>query len=103
MLRDRKFFDVVWLHMDTTHPVYSAAVVAMRIQHESTGSFKLSINLKKDGLEALIKVVGVASGWAAGKLWKPAILRTFTETDHAEIIFLVRDFGWEDPPVLDPA
>lgn len=101
--RANRMFDFIWIHMDTTHPSYVGAINAMRVQHEALDDFKLGINLKKDGLEAVVKVAGVVSGWVSGKSWNAAVIQVFADTDHIEVGTLVHNTDWEDPPVLDPA
>lgn len=101
--RANRMFDLIWVHMDTAHPSYVGAINSMRAQHEAAGDFELSINLKKDGAEALVKVAGVVPGWIQGKPWAAAVIQVFADTEHDEALTLVRNIGWEDPPVLDPA
>jgi len=98
--RANRMFDLIWLHMDTTHPSYAGAIVVMRAQHEALDDFKLSINLKKDGLESLVKVAGVVPSWVTGKAWNAAVLQVFTDADHAEIATLVANDAWEEPVIL---
>ena len=93
--RNNRIIDILWLHMDVTHVNYAAAITAMRAQHEGQGPFKLSINLKDDGTEALVKVVGVVAVWTGGKPWFAAVKRVFTDADHDEAVTLVRDLLWE--------
>lgn len=95
--RNRQPIDIIWLYMDAMHPSYAAAITAMRTQHEGQGPFKLSISLKDDGTEALVKVVGVVPIWVVEKPWNAAVKRVFTETDHNEALTLVRDPLWEPP------
>lgn len=97
MKRNKQPIDIIWLHMDAMHVNYAATILAARAQHEGKGEFKLSINLKDDGTEALIKVVGVVPAWVVGKSWRAAVKRVFTEADHNEVVTLVRDPLWEPP------
>ncbi len=100
MNRNKQPIDIIWLHMDAMHASYSAAINAMRAQHENQGSFKLGINLNNDGTEALVKVAGVRAGWPVGKSWNAAVKRVFIEADHVDASALVRDLLWE-PPEFD--
>lgn len=93
--RNKTDINIIWLHMDATHPDYNAAILVMRVQHENQGSFKLSINLKDDGTEALVKIIGILSTWPENKAWAVAVKRVFTETDHDEAVVLVKDLLWE--------
>ena len=95
--RNKQPIDIVWFHMDAMHVSYFAAIVAMRAQHETKGSFNLSINLSDDGTEALVKVAGVRAAWPVGKSWNAAVTRVFTEADHDRAAALVRDPIWEPP------
>lgn len=100
--RSNRMFDLIWLHMDATHPSYTGAINAMRGQHEALADFKLSVNLKKDGSEALVKVAGVVPGWTQGKPWAAAVIRTFVEADHDEAMVMTSHVDWEDRPANDP-
>ncbi len=94
--RANRMFDLIWVHMDATHSSYNGAINAMRAQHEALDDFKLSVNLKKDGLEALVKVAGVVPGWVQGKPWAAAVIRIFDDSDHDEAGVLVNNILWED-------
>ena len=96
--RNRKFFPSIWVHLDATHENYATAINVMRAQHEGQGSLKLSINLKDDGTEALVKVSGVTPTWLASKPWQDVVKRVFTDADHAEAVAMVRDPIWEPTP-----
>jgi len=100
--RANRQFDLIWIHMDTTHPLYNGAIAVLRAQHRREGDFELSINLKKDGSEAVVKVAGVVPAWIQGKSFAAAVIRVFDDTDHDEASVLVNNVGWEDPPILDP-
>ncbi len=100
MRRNKQPFDVIWLHLDATHPAYDAAVIAMRSRHEAHGSFKLSINMKDDGTEALVKVAGALPSWVLPKPWAAVVKQVFIEVDHDEAVTLVRDPLWE-PETVD--
>ncbi len=95
--RANRMFDLIWVHMDATHSSYNGAINAMRARHEAAGDFKLSINLKKDGLEALVKVAGVVPTWTQGKPWIAAVIQVFADTDHDGVSLLVNNVDWEDP------
>lgn len=101
MKRNKLPIDIIWVHMDATHPSYASALTGMRALHESQGPFKLSVNLSDDGTESLVKVAGVVSAWTAGKPWAAAVKRVFTEADHDEAATLVHDPLWEPPPRFD--
>ncbi len=92
--RDRQRIDIVWLHLDALHPKVAQTVDAARSQHEGQGDFKLSVNTKADGTEALVKVAGVLGDWIVGKPWAAPILRVFTEADHDQAISLVTAPAW---------
>ena len=94
MKRNGLPIEIIWLHMDAMHGSYAPAVNASRAQHEDRGSFMLSVNLKDDGTEALVKVVGVTTPWVTGKAWSGAILRVFTEADHDEAVTMVNAAAW---------
>ena len=87
--------ELIWFHMDATHAVYAQAITAMRNRHEAQGPFKLSINLKDDGSEALVKVANPPPGWQIAVPWAPAVIRKFAEADHDQAVTLVRDPIWE--------
>ena len=95
LTRDNTPFDVIWVHMNTAHVNYAGAIAAMRVIHENAGSFKLSINLKDDGTESLVKVFGQLPAWITGKPWQGAVTRVFTPADHDEAFTLVTDPLWE--------
>lgn len=87
-------FDLIWVHLDATHPAYGAILDTCRRMHEQYDALKLSVNLKDDGTEALVKVA-VKSDWHALSAWGPALIRVYTEDDHAEAVALVRSPQWE--------
>ncbi len=86
-------FDLIWVHLDARHPAYGAILDTCRRMHEQYGP-KLSVNLKADGSEALVKVA-VISTWPALNAWGAALIRVYTEADHAAAIALVKATGWE--------
>ena len=94
MKRNGSPIEIIWLHMDARHGSYVAATTAMGSHHRSQGSFVLSINLKDDGTEALVKVAGAVPAWVNGKAWAGAVLRIFTEVDHDEAVTLVNSAAW---------
>lgn len=91
--RDIGNFDLIWVHLDALHPAYGAILHTCRVVHEQYGP-KLSINLKADGTEALVKVA-IKSNWPALKAWGAALIRVYTEEDHAEALAMVRSQDWE--------
>lgn len=86
-------FGLIWVHLDATHPAYGAILDTCRRMHEQYG-IKLSVNLKADGAEALVKVA-TNSSWPALSAWGPALIRVYTEDDHAVAQALVRSASWE--------
>ncbi len=90
-------FSLVWLHLDMTHAVAPTVVEAAKVKHEGEGDFKLSVNVKEDGTQALVKVVA-EQDWV---VVSPIILRVFTETDHSEALAMVRDPLWK-PELVFP-
>lgn len=94
MKRNGSSIEIIWLHMDATHGSYDAAITAMNTQHKGQGSFELSINLKDDGTEALVKVAGAIPAWVNGKAWAGTVLQVFIEADHDEAVAMVRATAW---------
>ncbi len=84
-----------WYRVDATAPQFAAFLASAADRHKGRESAaELSVNMKRDGSEALIKVRGAAV------IVSPAILRVFTAADHHEAVSLVRDEAWE-PTGLD--
>ncbi len=96
--RDNQPIDIIWIHVSLAHARYADALSAATILHESQSRLKVSVNVKADGTEALIKVVGAKATWLTDKPFKAAVLRVFTEADHDEAVAMVRDPIWEPPP-----
>ena len=89
--RSRILLPLIWVLVNLTHPRSRQFLDDARVEHERKGDFKLSINQKRDGRRALVKVV--ASGdWAS--VGGP-VLRVFRESDHDEAKTLVRAEDWE--------
>lgn len=87
-------FGLIWVHLDTTHPAFLAILDTCRRMHEQYNEIKLSVNLNRDGTEALVKVA-TNSNWPALSAWGPALFRVYTEDDHAEAQAMVRSTEWE--------
>jgi len=102
-MRNKVAIDIIWVLLDVTHPSYSDAIKDLRTQHETKGSFSLDINTKKDGLEALVKLVGRLSPWVRDQPWAGATKRTYTEADHHLAVVLVRKVSWEVPELREPS
>lgn len=85
-------FGLIWVHLDATHPAYGAILQTCRRMHEQYG-LRLSITLKADGTEALVKVA-TNSDWPALSAWGVALVRVYTEEDHHEALALVKE--WEE-------
>jgi len=92
--------DIIWVHVNTLHVDYAKALTAATLLHESMGDIKISVNLNKDGTEAVIKVAGALLNWVTGKPFSGAVIRVFTEADHDEAVALVTAANW--PPLSPP-
>ena len=86
-----------WYHVDTTHGSYNAMKASAAIEHsKGAPDAVLSINTKKDGLEALVKVRTVDGTFSPGWETAPFVFRKFTVADHDEALSLVVNSSWED-------
>ncbi len=92
--RSGQNIDLIWVHVNALHSKIAQLMDAARLQHEGQGDFTLSVNMKADGSEALVKVAGVLTDWIAGKPWAGPVLRVFTETDHDQAVALATDPAW---------
>ncbi len=93
--RNNIALDIIWLHVSLAHAQFAEALAAVTVLHENQGKFKISVNVKADDTEALIKLVGAKANWLTGKPFEAAVFRVFTEADHDEAVALVRDPIWE--------
>lgn len=98
--RDEKPIELLWLLVDPTHARAGALRTAARTRHESQGPFVLSVNESQDGTRALIKVAADAD-WHTRHSSGAAVLRAFTERDHAEAIVITSRAEWM-PVASDP-
>ena len=80
---------LLWLHLDTTHPQYSGVLEALGAIHEAGGDLKLSVNMKNDGTQALVKLMGSMPTLSSAQ--SGCIIRAYTEEDHVEIMALVTE------------
>jgi len=96
--------DTRWYYLDTQHIDYNTAKNECEARHEavSVGTV-LSVNLKKDGLESLIKVSGADLAWRQSTTggWANSVsgvvLGIYDDTNHASAVTMVKDFAWEEP------
>lgn len=95
--RGNRPLDVAWVLLDTSQPDYATRREALRQKHEAAGSFKQSINIKRDGTCALIKVVGATPAWCRDFASHPAVLRIYTEADHHLVRAMVTAPDWAPP------
>lgn len=92
--RGGKHIDLIWILLDVANPGFAQAIDKARQIHETRGSFKLSVNMKRDGSLALVKIVATETALGA----MPGKLRIFTESDHDEAVVMVHAFDWEPLP-----
>jgi hypothetical protein len=87
----------LWFHVDTTHGSYNAMKSDAATEHAiGAPGTVLSINTKKDGLEALVKICArdeYNPDWDT----PPFVLNKFTDADHADAVTLVTHFDWVEP------
>ena len=90
----RNTFDlpIIWVHVDMLHPGADALLEAARAKHETGKSYKLSVNISRDGTEALVKIAGANKAWAAGLGNAPLVKAVYDHTNHADALALVA--GW---------
>lgn len=93
--RNAGHFGLIWVHLDATHPAYVAIIDTCRRMHQQYDELKLSINLKDDGTEALVKVAVIPS-WPALSAWGAALIRVYTENERADALALVKDWHAEE-------
>lgn len=104
--RDQQQLDVIWVHADLRNSSRANELLAAAEAGnlERLPAAVLSVNRRVDGQEALIKVLLTAATFQ-GRLSGPvrqAILRVYTEIDHAEALALVSALGWTGPPQDTP-
>lgn len=84
-----------WYHVGTSHGSYNAMLASCATEHsKGAPGTVLSVNTKKDGLEALVKVRTEDGTFSPGWDAAPFVLRKFTITDHDDAATLVRDIDW---------
>ena len=90
-----------WLLVDATHPGFNGMLASSATQHKiPEPDAKLSVTMRLDGAEALVKVRG-GKGWTPAWLNTPLVLRIFTPEDHDEAVVMVHTPTWEAPDAED--
>lgn len=92
--RDKSDLPIVWVHVDMSQPGIGFLIGSCRAKHEANTDWKLSVNVSRDGTEALVKVAGASKAWAAGLGDDPLVKAVFDDTDHDKAVALVTTPEW---------
>lgn len=89
--------DLIWVHIRLTHQRVADLLAAAeaRIAARIPGA-TLSVNRNLTNTEALVKITATGaefSGQLPGNV-RSAIIRIYTEADHAEALAMVTDVAW---------
>lgn len=91
----------IWLLVDATHAGFQGMLAEAAARHKiPKPDAKLSVTMRLDGAEALVKVRG-GKGWSPGWLNTPLVKRVFTPADHSEAVAMVHTSAWEAPDEED--
>jgi hypothetical protein len=98
--RDDIQLDLIWVHVDMTHRRAEDFLAAAEAQIEQViPGAELSVNRNIAGTEALVKVTGTTDFVTSlPGLVQNAVIRTFTEADHAEALAMVTTVEWQGEP-----
>ena len=81
-----------YFHCDTTHPGFNALRGLAQTRHtDNAPGTVLSVTPNVAGTEAIVKVRGGAG------LASPAVIRTYTQADHADIFAFLYTPAWTAP------
>jgi hypothetical protein len=94
--RDKLPVDLIWVLVNLGHAQVNALLAVAGALHRRHGA-ELSVNQNVAGTQALIKIGADENGFrnALSGAAKNAIVRVYTEADHAEALTLVTAPGWE--------
>jgi len=73
-----------------------------RLRHESQGRGNLSVRLRNDGVEAVVKVDGADKTWRRQRTWLDHEVGVWDEDDHDNLKALMRTPAWADDPSEGP-
>jgi hypothetical protein len=97
MTRDGQDFPMIWVLVDMTHPRAENLVTAAETTHaQKCPEAQLSVNRNVANTQALVKIACTEAELRArltGQV-EAAILRIYTEVDHAEAVALVSSTAW---------
>lgn len=100
MKRDGQDFPVIWVLVDMTHNRAANLVTAAETTHaQKIPEAQLSVNRNAAQTQALVKAAATEAELRAqitGQV-AAAILRVYTEADHAEAVTLVSSAAWAGP------
>ena len=94
--RDNEPVLLTWLHLDASHPEYSGVVSALRAAHEGGSDLRLSVNVRADGSQSLVKVMGPVPALTPAQ--RSCVVRSYGEADHGEAAALVATRATDDGP-----
>lgn len=92
--RNKVDLPIVWVHIDMLHAGANALLNTARTKHETGQSYKLSVNVSRDGTGAVIKIAGANKDWAVGLGSSPLVKAVYDHTDHADARALVTTVEW---------
>lgn len=96
--RDKLPVELIWVLVDLGSPQVNALINVAANRHKNrVEDAELSVNRSLDGTQALVKIAEGETGFrnALSAAARNAIVRVYTEADHAEALALVRAPGWE--------
>lgn len=98
--RNKVDLPLIWVHIDMLHPGISSLLAAASTRHGVAlkGETVFSVNVSRDGTEALIKIAGVNKSWAKGLGSSPLVKAVFDGADHHLAVAIVNAPGWAPLP-----
>lgn len=101
--RDSTDFPVIWVHVDMKHPGTDNLLVMATVQHDvyMKGQAVTSVNVSRDGTEALIKIAGAGKVWGNGLGTSPLVKAVFNADDHHLALALVTTPEWLPLPEVE--
>ncbi len=87
--RNGRPVSLYWLHMNVGHPSYPEVVEMLRLVHEASGDVRLSVNMKADGSQSIVKLLGPLPVLSPPQMG--AVIRMYVEEDHEQLTALVSE------------
>jgi hypothetical protein len=96
--------DLIWVHINLTHQRIAQLLAQAEIEiGERIPGATLSVNRNISNTQALVKITATGAefnGALPGNV-RTAIIRIYTEADHAEALTMTTTEAWAGPPVVD--